>query len=84
MDPIVLPLVIFLARTAETTARTICQVYVGKGYKYLAAAIGTAGIAIWRLPTASVLTHLAEIAGIVAGIAGMRPGTCPGSIPGSG
>ena len=83
MDPVyfewvILPLVILIARIGETSLKTIRQVYISKGFKYLAAGIGAGEVAIWLLSTGLVITHLTNIPGILAYIAGYVIGTILG------
>lgn len=83
MDPlvfdwIVLPGLILLARIGETSLKTLRQVYVSKGLKYLASGIGTGEIAVWLLSTGLVITNLANIPCILAYIAGYGLGTLIG------
>jgi uncharacterized protein YebE (UPF0316 family) len=74
-DWFLLPLIILVARIGETSLKTVRQVYVTRGYKYLAAGIGTGEIAIWLLSTGLVITNLSNIPGIIAYIAGYAIGT---------
>lgn len=78
MGWVLLPLVIFIARIVETSFKTVRLVYVAKGYKYLAAGIGTGEVAIWLLSTGLVITNLTNIMCIVAYIAGYAIGTVLG------
>ena len=83
MDPLIydwilLPGLILVARVGETCLKTVRQVYVAKGFKRLAAGIGTGEVAIWLLSTGLVITHFANILCIVAYIAGYALGTMLG------
>ena len=73
-----IPLVILVARIVETTAETIRTVYIARGHKYYAAAIGVFKVAIWLLSTGLVLTNLTNIPAIIAYIAGYGIGTVLG------
>jgi uncharacterized protein YebE (UPF0316 family) len=75
---VLLPLVILLARVAETSLKTIRLVYVAKGFKYLAAGIGTGEVAIWLLSTGLVIINLTNLMAILAYIAGYAIGTVLG------
>lgn len=83
MDPLIydwilLPGLILAARIVETCLKTVRQVYVARGFKRLAAGIGTGEIAVWLLSTGLVITHLANLPGIAAYIAGYAIGTMLG------
>ena len=75
---LLIPLIILVARIAETTAETIRTVYVSRGHKYYASAIGVAKVAIWLLSTGLVLTNLTDIPAVLAYIAGYGIGTLIG------
>ncbi len=77
-DWILLPGLILAARIVETCLKTVRQVYVARGFKRLAAGIGTGEIAVWLLSTGLVITHLTNIPGIAAYIAGYAIGTMLG------
>ncbi len=82
-DPVIvnwvfLPLLILGARIAETSLKTIRLVYVAKGFKYLAAGIGTGEVAIWLLSTGLVIINLTNLLAIAAYIAGYAIGTVLG------
>jgi uncharacterized protein YebE (UPF0316 family) len=73
-----IPLIILVARIVETSAETIRTVYISRGHKYYASAIGVAKVAIWLLSTGLVLTNLTDIPAIIAYIAGYGIGTLIG------
>lgn len=75
---VLLPLIVFIARIVETSFKTIRLVYVAKGFKYLAAGIGTVEVAIWLLSTGLVITNLNNILCILGYIAGYAIGTVLG------
>ena len=77
-SPEILPLIIFVARIAETSLETIRTVYVARGHPYLAAGIGVVKVAIWLLSTGLVITNLGNLWGVVAYIAGYGIGTVIG------
>ncbi|MDH7593500.1 MAG: DUF5698 domain-containing protein [Methanomicrobiales archaeon] len=75
---VVLPLVILSARIVETSLKTIRQVYIARGFKYLAAAVGTGEISVWLLSTGIVLFNLTNPVCLLAYIAGYAIGTVIG------
>jgi uncharacterized protein YebE (UPF0316 family) len=77
-DPLILACIILIARIGETSLKTVRQLYVNRGYKYLAAGLGTGEMAVWLLSTGLVITNLSNIPGIIAYIAGYAIGTILG------
>lgn len=75
---ILLPLIILVARVVETSLKTIRQVYISKGFKYLAAGIGTGEVGVWLLSTGLVITNLTNLMCILTYIAGYVVGTILG------
>ena len=75
---VLLPLIILIARIIETSLKTIRQVYITKGFKYLAAGIGTGEVSVWLLSTGLVITNLTNIMCILTYIVGYVIGTILG------
>jgi len=75
---VILPTVILIARIVETSLKTLRLVYVAKGLKYLASAIGMGEVAVWLLSTGLVITNLTNVLGILAYIVGYAIGTVVG------
>lgn len=62
----------------ETSLKTIRQVYIARGYKYLAAAVGTGEISVWLVSTGIVIFNLTNPLCLLAYIAGYALGTVIG------
>jgi len=75
---LLIPFIILIARIIETSAETIRTVYISRGHKYYASAIGVGKVAIWLLSTGLVLANLTDIPAIIAYIAGYGIGTLIG------
>lgn len=75
---LILPLLILGARIVETALKTIRQAYISRGFKYLAAAVGTGEISVWLLSTGIVFLNLANPLCILAYISGYAVGTAFG------
>ncbi len=73
-----IPLIILVARIAETSMETVRTVYIARGYVNLAAGVGVVKVGIWLLSTGLVLTNLSDYWSIFAYIAGYGIGTLAG------
>lgn len=63
---LVLPFLIFLARVADQSMGTLRVVFVAKGYKFLAPAVGFIESIIWLLAVSQILQHTNNLVCIVA------------------
>jgi len=80
MDPwlwswIVLPLLIFVARICDVSMGTIRVIFITRGYKYLAPAIGFFEVGIWLLAIREIMANLTVPLYFVAYAAGFAAGT---------
>jgi uncharacterized protein YebE (UPF0316 family) len=75
---IILPLLIFLARVADVTLGTIRLIFVSRGYKHLAPAIGFVEILIWILVIGQIMKNLSNAACYVAYAGGFATGNFVG------
>ncbi len=63
---LVIPLLIFCARVADVTLGTLRFVFIARGYRWLAPAVGFFEVTIWLLAIREVLVNLRNIACILA------------------
>ena len=75
---IVLPILIFLARICDVTLGTIRVIFISKGIKYLAPAIGFFEVIIWLLAIGQVMNNLTNVVSYIAYGAGFAAGTYVG------
>lgn len=77
---VVLPLLIFLARTADVSLGTIRIISVYRGKKLLVFCLGFVEILIWVAAISTVLKHLDHIVNVIAYAAGFGMGNFVGII----
>lgn len=58
MTPLLLPLLIFVAETVVVTISTMRIIFIGRGFKKLAAGIGFFEVSIWLFAIGQVMTNL--------------------------
>lgn len=78
LDPAWLPLVIFCARVTDVSMGTLCMICTVRGHKLLAVFVSFVEILIWVYAASSVLTHLDNIANVVAYAGGFATGRALG------
>ena len=75
---VVIPLLIFCARICDVTLGTLRVIFISKGIKYLAPAIGFFEVIIWLLAIGQVMNNLTNVVSYVAYGAGFAAGTYVG------
>ncbi len=75
---VVIPVLIFCARICDVTLGTLRVIFISKGIKYLAPAIGFFEVIIWLLAIGQVMNNLTNIVSYVAYGAGFAAGTYVG------
>jgi uncharacterized protein YebE (UPF0316 family) len=78
LDPAWLPLVIFCARVTDVSMGTLCMICTVRGHKLLAVFVSFVEILIWVYAASSVLTHLDNLANVVAYAGGFATGRALG------
>ena len=77
---VILPLLIFSARICDVTLGTIRVIFISKGLKYIAPAIGFFEVIIWLLAVSQVMNNLTNAAAYVAYGGGFATGTLLGML----
>jgi uncharacterized protein YebE (UPF0316 family) len=77
---VILPLLIFCARICDVSLGTIRVIFISKGIKYLAPAIGFFEVIIWLLAIGQVMNNLTNIASYIAYGGGFAAGTFIGML----
>jgi uncharacterized protein YebE (UPF0316 family) len=77
---VILPLLIFSARICDVSLGTIRVIFISKGIKYLAPAIGFFEVIIWLLAIGQVMNNLTNIASYIAYGGGFAAGTFIGML----
>ena len=77
-DPAWMPVVIFCARVTDVSMGTLCMICTVRGYKLLAVFVSFVEILIWVYAASSVLTHLDNLANVVAYAGGFATGRALG------
>lgn len=77
---VVIPLLIFCARICDVTLGTLRVIFISKGIKYLAPAIGFFEVIIWLLAIGQVMNNLTNIFSYIAYGAGFAAGTWVGMV----
>lgn len=77
-DPAWLPVVIFCARVTDVSMGTLCMICTVRGHKMLAVFVSFVEILIWVYAASSVLTHLDNLANVVAYAGGFATGRALG------
>lgn len=80
MDPeifalVVLPILIFLARVADVTMRTIRIIFISRGVKYLAPIIGFFEVLIWIIAVSQIMQNITNVFNYIAYAGGFALGT---------
>ncbi|MDH7593353.1 MAG: DUF2179 domain-containing protein [Methanomicrobiales archaeon] len=75
---ILLPVLIFLARICDVSLGTIRVIFVSRGYRYLAPALGFFEISIWLLAIGQIMRDLNNVATYFAYAGGFAMGTFVG------
>ena len=75
---LILPLLIFIARVLDVTLGTIRIVFISKGFKYLAPAVGFFEVMIWLLAIGQIFQNLTNIGYYIAYAGGFAMGTFVG------
>ncbi len=75
---VVIPLLIFCARICDVTLGTLRVIFISKGIKYLAPAIGFFEVIIWLLAIGQVMNNLTNVVSYIAYGAGFAAGTYVG------
>ncbi|MHC4610760.1 MAG: DUF2179 domain-containing protein [Planctomycetota bacterium] len=78
LDPAWLPVVIFCARVTDVSMGTLCMICTVRGHKFLAVFVSFVEILIWVYAASSVLTHLDNLANVVAYAGGFATGRALG------
>ncbi|UCC30066.1 MAG: hypothetical protein JSU86_17945 [Phycisphaerales bacterium] len=76
--PTWLPVVIFCARVTDVSMGTLCMICTVRGHKLLAVLVSFVEIVIWVYAASSVLTHLDNLANVVAYAGGFATGRALG------
>lgn len=71
---VVLPLLIFVSRIADQTIGTLRLIFVSKGYKYIAPALGFFEVIIWLLAVSQIFKQLDNFLYYIAYGAGFAAG----------
>ncbi len=77
---VILPALIFCARICDVSLGTIRVIFISKGIKYLAPAIGFFEVIIWLLAIGQVMNNLTNIASYIAYGGGFAAGTFIGML----
>jgi uncharacterized protein YebE (UPF0316 family) len=77
-DPAWMPVVIFCARVTDVSMGTLCMICTVRGHKTLAVFVSFVEILIWVYAASSVLTHLDNLANVVAYAGGFATGRALG------
>jgi uncharacterized protein YebE (UPF0316 family) len=77
---VILPLLIFSARICDVSLGTIRVIFISKGIKYLAPAIGFFEVIIWLLAIGQVMNNLTNVASYIAYGGGFAMGTFIGML----
>lgn len=78
LDPTWLPIVIFCARVTDVSMGTLCMICMVRGHKVLAVCLSFVEILIWVFAASSVLTHLDNLANVIAYAGGYATGRALG------
>lgn len=78
LDPAWLPVVVFCARVTDVSMGTLCMLCTVRGHKLLAVFVSFVEILIWVYAASSVLTHLDNIANVIAYAGGFATGRALG------
>src|SRR3989344_2215893 len=76
----ILPLLIFIARILDVSIGTVRVIFINRGYKYIAPALGFVEVSIWLLAIRQVMTHLDNVVGFLAYALGFAAGTFVGIV----
>lgn len=71
---VILPLLIFISRIADQTIGTLRLIFVSKGYKYIAPALGFFEVIIWLLAVSQIFKQLDNFLYYIAYGAGFAAG----------
>jgi len=77
---IVMPVLIFLATICDVSLGTIRVIFVGRGFRQLAAAIGFVEVVIWLLAISQIMRNLDNLAYYLANGAGFALGIYVGML----
>lgn len=77
-DSVLVPLLIFSARVTDVTFGTLRIVFIGRGLKYRAAALGFLEILIWLLALSGIFQNLTSISAYLAYAGGFAVGNFVG------
>ena len=77
-DPAWMPVAIFCARVTDVSMGTLCMICTVRGHKTLAVFVSFVEILIWVYAASSVLTHLDNLANVVAYAGGFATGRALG------
>ena len=77
---VILPALIFCARICDVSLGTIRVIFISKGIKYLAPAIGFFEVIIWLLAIGQVMNNLTNVASYIAYGGGFAMGTLIGML----
>jgi len=72
---VILPLLIFLARICDVSLGTLRVIFIARGFKYIAPAIGFFEVIIWLLAIGQVMQNVGNIASYIAYGGGFAAGT---------
>ena len=71
---VIIPLLIFLSRVADQTLGSLRFIFLSKGYKYIAPALGFFEVIIWLMAVTQIIKHVDNILSYVAYGAGFAMG----------
>lgn len=77
---VLIPLLIFIARIFDVSLGTIRVIFISRGFKFLAPALGFFEVLIWLMVIRHILLNLANPLGFIAYAAGFAAGTFTGII----
>lgn len=72
---VIIPILIFFARVVDMSLETLRVIFITKGYKYLAPAIGFFEILVWLFAIEQIITNVTNIVAYIAYGAGFATGT---------
>ena len=75
---VILPLLIFFCRICDVSLGTIRVIFIAKGLKYIAPAIGFFEVIIWLLAIGQVMNNITNVACYIAYGGGFAAGTLLG------
>lgn len=77
---VLIPLLIFIARVFDVSMGTVRVIFISKGFKFLAPAIGFFEVLIWLLAIQQIMNNLTNVFCYIAYAGGFATGTYAGII----